>query len=240
MLETLASIAIIALVIVGPLSVLSSSSAYARQTKDVIVATYLAEQAIELLQNQYESLYLLCQKNPDNALCTPSSSLETTTGQTAWRVFKERFNNGGGSNSCFVSKNPHGCTFNPEDLLGDVTTSLSPSIHSANSESCPFLVRINKRIYVSGSELRDEALVPTTRSSYVCSGSVSPSDDVDTSKEFSRVITLEHLPTFNFESSLDINEQYYDDLRVTSTVTFRGVNGRVQTVEVVRFMHARL
>ena len=64
LLETLTSIAILSFVIVGPLTVIMGSSSYARQTKDVMVATYLAEESEKILQNQYETLYIDCKNQP--------------------------------------------------------------------------------------------------------------------------------------------------------------------------------
>lgn len=243
LLETLASIAIISLVIVGPLSVLSSSSSYARQTKDVIIATYLAEEAIELLQNQYDSIYIYCNKNPTatdpGSLCEPASATEITTGQTAWRVFKERLSSPSAQLSCFKDENADGCTYNATDMIGEITLT-PPTRYKAGSGECPRLIKVSKQVITRETGGAGNGDLFVTRSSYVCSGgSISAGGAVaDTSKSFSRSVSVEHLPTF--ETPLLKEEHYNDDLRITSEVTFRAVNGRSNTLRVTRFMHARL
>lgn len=242
LLETLASIAIISLVIVGPLSVLSSSSSYARQTKDVIIATYLAEEAIELLQNQYDSIYIYCNKNPTatdpGSLCEPASATEITTGQTAWRVFKERLSSSSGQPSCFKDENADGCTYNATAMLGEITLT-APTRYKAGSGECPRLIKVSEKVMTRGTGGAGNGDLFVTRSSYVCSGAnIALGSTVDTSKSFSRSISVEHLPTF--ETAPLKEEHYNDDLRITSEVTFRSINGRSNTLRVTRFMHARL
>ena len=60
LIETLVSVFIITTVVLGPLTVSSNASAYARQTKDTMTAVYLAQEAIELLHHQQDSIYLDC------------------------------------------------------------------------------------------------------------------------------------------------------------------------------------
>ncbi len=234
LLETLASIAIISLVIVGPLSVLSSSSAYARQTKDIIVATYLAEESIELLQNYYDSLYVYCKRNPiatdPGELCHHVSE---TTGQTSWRLFKERLGSPSAPlPSCFGDESANvGCSFDTLDMLGGITPA-APSRYEASSSECPFLVKLETPITVLTKNY--------IKSSYICSNVPSHrvGGVVDDSKSFARSVIIDQLPTF--ELTKPRYGQYADDLRITSEVDFRGVNGRTQTVRVVRFMSPRL
>ncbi len=238
LLETLASIAIIALVIVGPLSVLSRSSSYARQTKDVIVATYLAEESIELLQNQYDSLYIYCKKSPgaNTGLCLPRGT-ESTTGQTSWRLLKERLGSPSTMPSCFGDESGgSGCSFDTLDMTGDISTT-PPARYAAGGEECPFLVKVKK--YTTGGNQEVSYSHENTRSSYVCSGVTSHvvSGVVDATKPFTRNVVIDQLPTFETGSRYD---QYSDDLRITSEVKFRGVNGRTQTLRVIRFMSPRL
>lgn len=233
LLETLASVAILALVVVGPLSVISSSSAFARQTKDVITATYLAEQAIELLQNQYDSIYLYCKKNPTATdpgnFCDPSGTPELTTGQTAWRVFKQRL----GATvspvwpSCYIADNPFGCSFDASSTsVVDIT--VIPPRYQSDNVVCKYLV--NTAITVP--------VAPGTIYSYRCLG-INPTTYggvFQSKKYFYRVVSIEQLATFELGTRY---QQYNDDLRVTAEVTFTGVNGLTQSLKVIRFMHAR-
>jgi type II secretory pathway pseudopilin PulG len=60
LIETLVSTFVITMVILGPLTVASNASSYARITKDTLTATYLAQEAIELLRHQQDSIYIRC------------------------------------------------------------------------------------------------------------------------------------------------------------------------------------
>ncbi|TXI13741.1 MAG: hypothetical protein E6Q68_01005, partial [Polynucleobacter sp.] len=60
LIETLISTTIIMLVILGPLSVAISSSAYAKNTKDTIISVYLAQEGLELLRFKRDSIFLEC------------------------------------------------------------------------------------------------------------------------------------------------------------------------------------
>lgn len=240
LLETLVSVGILALVIVGPLAVIMNSSSYARQTKDTVVATYLAEEAIELLQNQYDSLYVYCKKNPGVSPCTGT---ETTAGQLAWRVFKERLNAGGGQPSCFltsdggVTANSDGCSYDFEHMIGDITE--NPTRYSSSDDECPYLVGASTTIpfYVHDGDTYN--LVNIEKHRYVCKGEVSHIGvaSID-SKPFTRSVSVEWLPTFN-EGPANFAAYYNDDLRIISSVTYRGINGYPYTVKVTRFMHSR-
>jgi prepilin-type N-terminal cleavage/methylation domain-containing protein len=175
LLETLVSVGILALVIVGPLAAIMNSSSYARQTKDAMVATYLAEEAIELLQNQYDSLYVYCKKNSGVDPCNTTGS--ETAGQTAWRVFKERLNAGGGQPSCFLSghvsdpsviANPDGCSYDFEHLIGDIT--VNPTRYVSSDDECLYLVGASTTIPIYVRHGETYQLVDVIKHRYVCNG----------------------------------------------------------------------
>lgn len=243
LLETIVSVAILAIVIVGPLAALSNSSSYARQSKDSMTASYIAEEAIELLENRYDSLYLLCKKQPEIALCTPQ--VGETSGNVSWRLFKEQLNSKdnlgipNGQPSCFKKKedgsddNPAGCSYDFESMTGAVES--VPVRYLTTDTECPYLVEITTKAVVGGGET--ETLRKSVRS-YVCKGIAGHiTGAISTStRVFSRSVTLEALPTFETGSMFT---QYNDDIRVTSTVNFRGVNGFTYAVRVVRFMHSQ-
>ncbi len=260
LLETLASIAILSLVIIGPLSVTISSSGYARLTKDTIVATYLAEEAIELLQNQYDSLYVYCRKNASSTdvggLCYPTA-LEANTGQTSWRIFKDRLSGISGQPTCYLPKNnsgtgsypsnapgnPNGCSFDYQDMQASSTETLVR--YNSLSNDCKHMIPIStstsQYVYTTGngpSQTSGYALTLATSTSYVCSGVPAhlPSLGIVQPKQYVRSVTIDQIATFE---TVDANEQYNDDLRVTSSVSFKGLNGVSHTIKVARFMHAR-
>lgn len=237
LLETLAAIAILSLVVMGPLSVLSSSSAYARQTKDVVTATYLAEEGVELLQNQYDSLYIYCKKNPTatdpSQLCEPS--LDENTGMTTWRIFKERFGSMGGQKSCYFDEDREGCSFDASSFLIDISSSdpVRRSASSTTDTACLYLTEVVTKVTIAPS------LIEKSLTMYKCNGS-NPSvygGAFSSSKMFKRSVIVEQLATFEGGGKY---VQYNDDLRVTVHVSFTGVNGVAQNIKVVRFMHARL
>ncbi len=280
LLETLASIAVISLVVIGPLAVTISSSGYARLTKDTIVATYLAEEAVELLQNQYDSMYIYCKKYASStvpggycdAQAAPDPSQETTSGKTAWRLFKDKLSGVGGQVTCFLPKNndgtgsypdnaagnENGCAFDYINLQASSTQQLVR--YDAASTDCKYLVPAasSTRTYVvnttgggqyeiegdQGTDDQDYEIPTmiqstTTITSYVCSGvpaNLAQAGNVQP-KEYVRTVTIDQLPTF--ESGVAANEQYNDDLRVTSSVQFKGLNGVSHTIKIVRFMHAK-
>lgn len=251
LLETLVSIGIFALILVGPLTVISGSSVYARQTKDNMVSTYLAEESLELLQNRYSSLYLLCKKQPETAACD-SLNDDETSGQIAWRVFKERIGSDGTQPSCFLSENPYGCSYDNLSMIGDVTS--WPVRYVGGSEECKYLIEVSTTTgaYFPNSEYTDPGnsqgehggevsnglVLYGKRNMYVCKGLEYhiPVGSTIGTKHFERVLSVESLPTFETGGILS---QYNDDLRITSTVKFKGVNGLTRTVTVVRFMHAQ-
>jgi type II secretory pathway pseudopilin PulG len=229
LLETIVSVGILALVIVGPLAVIMNSNSYARQTKDSMIATYLAEEAVELLQNQYDTLYILCKKDPLNSLCTPAIVNETA-GQIAWRVFKERMGSVGGEQSCYLNlegggfDNTLGCSYDFVHFSDDIT--VNPTRYIATASECSALVEVAT------------STVDGIRHMYVCRGEPAHHlNGTTTSKEFIRTITMEWMPTF--ETGPLRSDHYNDDIRVVSTVKYRGFNGYITTVSVTRFMHSR-
>lgn len=268
LLETLASIAILSIVVIGPLSVTINSSSYARVTKDTIVATYLAEEAIEMLQNQYDSLYVYCKKNASSTetggFCEPTA-LETTTGQTSWRLFKDKLSGVGGQRTCYLPKNssysypgnaagnPNGCALDYVDMTASSTETLVR--YDAESASCSYLVPVSSSTsrYVTdgsvsmpgggtsgndGGGLTGGYWVNATSTKYVCSGvpsHVTSGGRVE-QKQYARTITVDQLPTFETGAA---NTQYNDDIRITSNVRFKALNGTSHNVVVTRFMHAR-
>jgi prepilin-type N-terminal cleavage/methylation domain-containing protein len=188
LLETLASVAILSLVIIGPLSVTISSSSYARITKDTMVATFLAEEAVELLQNQYDSLYVYCKKNTSSTeaggVCEATGT--ETTGQTSWRVFKNKLSAvEPGQPTCYLPKgtygnesypgnaagNADGCSFDYMHMIASSTETLVR--YDSSDENCEYLVptATSTRRYVQNTQ--DQMgyhVVTSTSTSYVCSG----------------------------------------------------------------------
>ncbi len=233
LLETLTSITILSLVLIGPLSVIISSSSYARQTKDVITATYLAEEVVELLQNQYDSMYIYCRNHQDQADPVCSTATNETSGQIAWRLFKEKLGPVNGAPSCY---SPSKCSFDFQDMLASPTTTpVRYGFSDYGATECPYLVAVNRVITPATGGQSAE-----TVQTYACKGVPGHlSGGTVSNVQFARSLSVEQLPTFSFESFLPQDQQYNDDLRITSEVSFKGFNGVTKSVKIVRFLHAR-
>ncbi len=260
LLETLASVAILSLVIVGPLAVTISSSGYARQAKDNMVANYLAEEAVELLQNQYDSMYVYCKKyEASTEVGGFCYSATETTGQTSWRLFKNKLSSAEGQGgdypqpTCYlpngegpgytgdVEGNASGCAFDYAHMVASSTQVLTR--YNASTSACKYLVPVSTSTskFVPIEHQTNGYIntwVNSTSTSYVCSGvsAHKPAGALVLPKQYVRNVMIEQLPTFEVGAA---NTQYSDDLRITSNVTFKALNGTSHTVKIIRFMHAR-
>jgi type II secretory pathway pseudopilin PulG len=251
LLETITATAILAFVIIGPLATIVNSSSYARKTKDTMTAMYLAEGTVEMLQNRYDSIYVLCRKLPDDPACAPLVPNESSA-QIAWRLFKTQLTAETGATSCFVSdpnpvnSNPLGCSFDSLDMTGTPTS--TPTRYVAGSPECSALVDVAVPISDSISPGNTQAggiggltTNNSVRHIYRCSGVGGrvPTNAVVSAKSFNRSITLEQIPV-NFEASalVPFLQQYNDDIRIVSKVEFKTFRNATTSVMITRFMHA--
>lgn len=230
LLETLSSIAIISAVILGPLTFAVNSSSYARQTKDMMTVTYLAEESLELLHHQYDSLYLSCLHGVipcDSSQILPGE----TIGETAWRLFKTRLD---AYPTCFSSS---GCTYDFIDLSTDIIS--PPTKYSPTSSECSELSLRYDTMMVDGD------LINILRRFYVCKLVTTHinSTNLFADPGYKRKIIIKSIPTFT-ESVVPVPDTanlglYHDDLRVTVFMSFKRSNGMSRTIHVVDFLHAR-
>jgi prepilin-type N-terminal cleavage/methylation domain-containing protein len=249
LLETMAATAILAFVIIGPLATIVNSSSYARKTKDTMTAMYLAEGNVEMLQNRYDSIYVLCRKLPDDPACMPLLGTNETSAQIAWRLFKTQLASVSGQTSCFINDttgtpNPLGCSFDSLDMTGTPTS--TPTRYVAGSPECSALVDVAVPISDSASPGNTQAggvgsltTNNSVRHIYRCSGVGGrvPTNAVVSAKSFNRSVTLEQIPT-SFETNPDILQHYNDDIRIVSKVEFRTFRNSTTSVMITRFMHA--
>lgn len=135
LVETLVSIMIITTAILGPLTVATGASSYAKQTKDTMTAMYLAQEALELIHHQQDSVFLKCLEG--NSSCTLSDG--ETVNMAAWRIFKDRL---AGTPSCYGS----GCSFDFIDMTKNENN--YPEKYSANGPSCSVLSLNLQGVYV--------------------------------------------------------------------------------------------
>lgn len=211
LVETLVSTMIITMVVLGPLTVASNASAYARLTKDTLIATYLAQEAIELLRHQQDSVYIRCIQSTSVA-CTPINT--ETAAQVAWRVFSARLDSNTQGASCYESNNPTGCAYDFIDMTANEDS--SPTKYTSNQLDCKTLSLQN------------------TTNVYVCTGARGSGAGY-TLTNFSRIVSITSIPTFS-----GADQNYNNDLRVTVTVTFKRQNGYLHQVKIVDFLHARV
>jgi Tfp pilus assembly protein PilV len=211
LIETMVATFVITMTIIGPLSVALRASAYSKITKDTLTATYLAQEAIELLHHQQDSVYIRCAQETGNG-CTLSAG--ESYSNAAWRIFRDRFNANGGT-SCFANENALGCSFDFIDM--STNESVTPTKYRSDLSSCNTLS------------------IEKATNLYVCGG-VHGIGAGYTPTRFTRSISITSIPTWGGGTS---EQNYNDDLRVTVTVTFRQPNGYKQQVQITDFVHAR-
>lgn len=211
LVETLISAFIITIVILGPLTLATSASSYSRATKDSLTATYLGQEAIELLKHQQDSIYIRCTQEA-GSFCVPQSG--ETYANAAWRIFRNRFSNASAL-SCFANENPSGCSFDVVDMTAN--EDITPTKYQSTTNSCNTLS------------------VEQSTNLYVCTG-VRGTGTGYTPTRFRRSVSITSIPTWGVGTS---EQNYNEDLRVTVTVTFTELNGYVRQIQVIDFIHPR-
>ena len=201
---------IITLVILGPLTVASNASSYARLTKDTLIATYLAQESIELLRHQQDSVYIRCIQATTASCATINSE---TPQEAAWRIFKARLGSNAQGSSCYETDNAYGCSYDFIDMTSN--EDYSPTKYVSNQSSCNSLS------------------LQTTTKLYMCSGAHGTGGGY-TVTGFTRSVLITSIPTISGGDAA-----YNDDLRVTVIITFKMSNGYTHQVKVVDFLHAR-
>lgn len=230
LLEVLASLVIVTLVILGPLTSAVNSSSYASQTKDVMISTYLAEESLELLHHQYDTLYIACANDKDacDSVSVPTLAGETPGGK-AWRLFKTRLNDStAGSKSCFDAD---GCSYDFLDMIDVTSVMPSPTKYLPTGAKC------------STISLAYRMVDSKVRNYYVCGGAGHLAAAFNSNKtQYLRKVFIESKPTFP-----EVNPAtppanlglYNDDLLVAATISFRRSNGMLRSIKVTDFLHTR-
>ena len=211
LVETLTAMLIITTVILGPLTVAINASSYAKQTKDVMIATYLSQEALELIHHLQDSIYLKCTSDTVESTCASIDSdgdgVYNNPDESAWILLDTYLK---GTNSCFSSS---GCTF---DFIGMTTDENSaPVKYEPTKGECDSL-------YLTSGYL------------YICSGAHGPLSG-GTLTSFNRVVKVESIDTIPVNSKDYI---FKNDLRVTVTTSFIRSNGYTRSIKLVDFLHA--
>lgn len=165
-IETLTATMMLTMTILGPLTVAINAASYSRQVKDVMIATYLAQEAIELLRHQQDSIYIRCGR--ENA---PSCVINfgESPREAAWRILKARLGTTAAGPTCFGT----GCTYDFVDMT--TNEDVNPSKYATSGNSC-------------------SKLAVTSSGMYVCSGIRAGSNSKSTS--FTRIISVQSVNTF--------------------------------------------
>lgn len=219
LIETLVSVFIITTVILGPLTVSINALNYARETKDIMTGTFLAEEALELLHYHQDTIYVKCISGQDSG-CTPSSGQKPS--EKAWHIFRDSLSGTSASSniSCFVSENANGCAFDYQDIINGGISSFSKYL-STQGGLCTSL---------SYNKSTDQA------TTYLCTEANGQISGYSQS-QFSRRVLIEVLPTYGSSGSED---QYQNsDLRAVSRVTIKRANGFTREIKIVDFFHAK-
>lgn len=232
LLEVLASLSIVTMIILGPLTFSINSSSVARQTKDIMISMYLSQEAFELLHFQYDSLYIACIHDQNPCSSNPTSPGELP-GEKAWRLFKERLNY---DVSCFDSD---GCSYDFLDMLNPESSD-SFARYSPTSNSCSNISTVYSKKNILDTKIRNY---------YVCSGIDKNSprlvhDSIQDVKKtnYTRKIFVVSTPTIDegtppiAPTNLELSQ---DDLEFTVTVSFKRSNGVIRTMKYIDVLHSR-
>jgi type II secretory pathway pseudopilin PulG len=143
LIEAMVGIFIISVVIGGPMVIASRAAQDIRYSKEVFSATFLGEEAIELIRYKKDSFALECNANGSSTGCpeianpysnitVPNtglpSHLNEENNEAAWRLFKNQF----GYNTGTLCFSPQGCTFDILSILSSSATS-APVFYDASS-----------------------------------------------------------------------------------------------------------
>lgn len=171
LVETLVSIFIVTIVIIGPLTVATNASSYAKLTKDTMTATYLAQEAIELIRHHQDSIYIRCaDKNTSKCAANAGENPD----EAAWRLFKERIAGNTQGASCFFVDNASGCSYDFIDMTAN--EDIHPTKYTSTGSQC------NTLSY------------DASMSMYVCTGVRGAGMQLTT---FTRSVVVTSVPTFS-------------------------------------------
>lgn len=235
LVEAMVGIFVISVVIGGPLVLAGRAAQDIRFSKEVFNASYLAEEAVELVRFKRETLLLecgdpastICQKkclSSSGAGCLGYSSvpgITETNGEASWRLFKEQF--GWPSAGCFSSS---GCSFDLQSVLFNASSTPNQAYDPA-TQQCHSL-------YVDRSaQLEATTTVTSSDFMYTCLTHKTPKA-IDS--EIRRVVYM--TSTSTAPAGPNYERDYADDIRVDVKVFFK-YKGFDRNVTMTDFIKAR-
>jgi type II secretory pathway pseudopilin PulG len=230
LIEAIVSTGLIITAIIGPLSVAVNSSSYARDTRNQVISSYLAQESVELLRFYRDTIFLRCVNGTSS--CTAqdlgSGNYEQSY-EAAWRLFKTGLSGGGGNASCFAASNPLGCTYDIYSFLQSPGS--NPTLYLPSAAGCAYLARDDRKQNSATS-----SVTYPTDGMYLCAGNANGF----TPTTFTRVVKITSLPVVPATGADTYDTNYNDDLRVEVVVKYNRSNGFSKQIKVVDFIRARI
>lgn len=231
LVETLVSITILTIAISGPLSVALFASSHAKDTKNKMIATWLAEENIEILRNKRDTVFIQCIHGAYR--CIPENLVsgggeKQNTREAAWKFFKFRniYSDGSGlfstDGNCYLgcAVDAYGVFFSLDYGYCDVLTTNT-------------LFQKDMQNGIGGThQIAKDGM-------YVCNRYANRTASVgggDTDSDFARYLTVESLSPI---SNNAYDTTYKDTFRVRSYVNYKTPAGEVKTVMVEDFLNPR-
>ncbi|MDB5260608.1 MAG: hypothetical protein JWN37_839 [Candidatus Nomurabacteria bacterium] len=199
-IEAIVSTTLVTLVILGPLTVATNAATYAKQTKDTMISVYLAQEAVELLRHQQDSIYLKCLSQDTNACVLRNNELPR---EAAWRMFNERLSSTNYGVSCLSNQTPGVCAYDFIDMVGN--EEVSPSKYDFNGSQCSTLSVNAIGMYVC-TGVHGEGATPTSFSRSV---SITPlitfaGADAEYNTDLRVVVTITFLRSNGFTKQIKV------------------------------------
>ncbi len=229
LIEALAGIFILTTVIGGPMTIAGRAAQDVRQSREVFIATYLAQEAIELLRFKRDSIFLECSDAssyncPLGTFTVGATTIQEFPNEAAWRKFKEQFGSVG-STSCFSTD---GCAFDIKSLASNVTNPLAApaDIYAPSGASCSSLYQDTSKM------MQPYSVAAAPDYMYFC----STHKGVNATDSFlKRVVTMTSSSTF---SGLSYDAMYGDEVKVDVTVYYT-LNGTDKKLIVTDYLKPR-
>ncbi len=227
LIEAMMGIFIISVSIGGPMVIASRAAQEIRYSRELFTATFLGEEAIELIRFRRDSVFIEC-SDQSSTMCRNASSTILATGvqeipnETAWKVFKNQF--GAVSNTlCFSAT---GCVFDIHGILLHPIDDMIPAeLYDATSANCNTLYQDRS------TQISSNFATSSTDFMYLCNNH-APANAIDT--QVRRVVKMTSLGTNcpSYECS------YGDDVKVDVTI-FYNYQGVQRSLTVTDFIKPR-
>ncbi len=219
LVEALVGIFILTIVIGGPMTIAGRAAQDVRQSKQTFIATYLAQESVELLRFKRDSLFLEC-GDVTTSICTPTTfagsggPVSEFPNESAWRLFKTQLA------ACFL---PNGCTFDTKSIISS-PLAVPTDIYDPADASCSTL-------YQDTSKLAQPYYLPDASDFMFFCSTHKPALAIDTG--MTRVVKMTSTTTFSGPS---YDSYYGDEVKVDVTIfyTFKGMKKSLMVTDYIK------